>query len=167
MDTIKLILPSFFSLLSAFIFFYILPRRTKRIEASFQLIDLYHSDGMEAARRTAWAFFTEPKTQKDNIDSFCHWIKESDSHGGDNIEMFQKLLRVFNFFAMVDMCLERDQVDGELVRAGLGWSYNSWRKVLAKVTQQLGDAASGSHQPAFRRKLTRLNGLVDGKCQRE
>lgn len=149
------------ALISAFIFFYKIPQWNKRTDTSLQLIEIYNSDSMETARRKAWSFLTDPTDKVKNLASFCTWVTDDTSHTEPELESFQKAHRVLTFFATIELSLKRKQVEPELIKSGLGWSYRSWHDgVLKPVRAGLSPKSGSLRVPAWYFKLAELDQLL-------
>ncbi len=121
------------------IFFYVIPSRWNRQSAAISLFNSFFSEDMRRARLEAWTFFVTENHQvtaesiNERLDRFLVYLIEPAANKrleqGEH-DIFQKVSRVLDFFAIVDGCLERRVVEPQMVRAFLSYYYLWWRDMV-------------------------------------
>jgi hypothetical protein len=83
------------------------------------------------------------------------------THIEAEIESFQKVHRVLTFFSIVELSLACKQVAPEIIKRGLGWSYQSWHEgVLKPVRAHISTKSGSRHVPPWYYKLVELDRLL-------
>ncbi len=121
------------------IFFYIIPSRWNRQSASIALFNSFFSEDMRRARLEAWTYFVTENNVvtsaniNERLDSFLMYLIEPATNKRleqSQHDIFQKISRVLDFFAIVEGCLERRVVEPQMVRAFLSYYYLWWRDMV-------------------------------------
>lgn len=118
------------------VLFYVIPLGQNRQRGAIELFNGYHTEEMRRARNEAWQFFvTERQTLSEKerdqrLDDYLDYLTRPES--GRKVsskldEIYQKLSRILDFFALVNGSLERGTVDGPMVRSFMGYYYLWWR----------------------------------------
>lgn len=133
------VIPLFSPIVAIFLptlLFYVIPMMQNQQKGALDLFTAFSSEEMRHARNEAWVHFIiechdlSPTEQNRRLDDFLHHLFEPEGQRTvtpETHEIYQKVSKVLDFFAIVNACLRRKTVDKGMVRSFMAYYYLMWR----------------------------------------
>lgn len=115
---------------------YVIPSGQSRERFALELCAQYYQEEMRVARNIGWHHFVveqrnlPPMKRAESLNHFLDYLTKPETHRGIDAtqdELYQRVTRVLDFFALVNECVGRGTADGEIVRSFLLYYYLWWR----------------------------------------
>jgi hypothetical protein len=156
------------------VLFYVIPLSQNQQKGALDLFTAFCSEEMRHARNEAWVHFVierrhlPPLEQQQRLDDFLRHLFERDGLGAvepEIHEIYQKTLKVLDFFAIINACLRKKTADKGMVRSFLTVYYLWWRDSILDPLRSRPFPAAGisRYKPAWWEPMR----FLDEVCQPE